>query len=61
MGWKWAVEVAGKNTVVIRRNFDSQNSFGAMIRSQYVCKINATTNNIEGFTVNGPMGSKKVI
>lgn len=61
MSWKWAVEVAGKNTVVIRRNFDSQNSFGAMIRSQYVCKINATTTNIEGFTVNGPTGSKKVI
>lgn len=58
---RWDYGFGKGDTVVIRRAFDSQNSFGAMIRNQYVCEIDALTTNIQGFSVNGPMGSKRVI
>lgn len=58
---RWEYGFGRGDIVVIRREFDSQNGFGAMIRSRYDCEINAATTNIQGFTVNGPMGSRKVI
>jgi hypothetical protein len=58
---RWRYGFADKNKVVVERPFDSQNSFGAMIRSSYRCEINADTSNIEGFSVSGPTGSQRVI
>lgn len=58
---RWSYGFADDHTVVVERPFDSQNSFGATIRSTYRCEIDALTTNIEGFSVSGPMGRKKVI
>jgi hypothetical protein len=61
MASRWAFEFGGNNDMIVRRAFDSQNSFGAMIRSQYWCVIDARTSNIKGLTVQGPMGLQRVI
>lgn len=58
---RWRYGFADDDTVVIERPFDSENSFGAMIRSSYRCEIDATTTKISGFVVKGPMGNQKVI
>ena len=58
---RWSFGFTDRDTVVVERAFDSQNSFGAMIRSRYRCEIDAATSNISGFAVMGPMGSQKVI
>lgn len=58
---RWTYGFAGQDTVVVVRPFDSQNSFGATIRSKYRCEIDASTMNISGFQVTGPMGSQRVI
>jgi hypothetical protein len=57
---RWRYGLDG-NTVVVERPFDSQNGFGAMIRSSYRCEIDAITTNIDGFSVRGPTGSQRVI
>ena len=57
----WKYGFADGDLVVVERSFDSQNGFGALIRSSYRCEIDATTSNIEGFSVRGPMGTQKVI
>lgn len=58
---RWSYGFGDGNTVVVERPFDSQNGFGAMIRSSYRCEIDAATTNIEGFSVRGPTGTQKVI
>lgn len=57
----WSISFGKNDSVTISRNFDSQNSFGAMIRSRYRCTINAATSNITGFVIEGPTGTNKVI
>lgn len=56
----WSTEF-GSDTVVYRRAFDSQNGFGAVIRSQYRCDVSAETGNISRFEVQGPLGTKRLI
>ncbi|MCX9147475.1 hypothetical protein [Erythrobacter sp. WG] len=58
---RWQFRVINGKTAVIERPFDSQNGFGAMIRSTYRCEIDIATSNIKGFSVRGPMGNKKFI
>lgn len=58
---RWKYGFSGADKVIVERPFDSQNSFGAMIRSRYRCEIDAVSSNISGFAVMGPMGSQKVI
>lgn len=58
---RWSFGFTDGDAVVVERAFDSQNSFGAMIRSQYRCEIDAATSNILGFVVVGPMGRQSVI
>jgi hypothetical protein len=58
---RWSVGFGENDTVTISRDFDSQNSFGAMIRSRYRCTVNAATDNVTGFVVEDPMGAKRVI
>lgn len=58
---RWSYGFAGHDTVVVERPFDSQNSFGATIRSSYRCEIDASTSNISGFKVRGPTGFQRII
>lgn len=58
---RWRYQVTDTGKVIIERPFDSQNSFGATIRSSYRCEIDAMTTNIEGFSVSGPGGTQKII
>lgn len=57
----WSYDFGKGDAIVIRRAFDSQNGFGAMIRSRYRCEINAKTSNVQGFVVEGPLGAQRVI
>jgi hypothetical protein len=61
MASSWAFEFGKNNEMIVRRAFDSQNAFGAMIRSQYRCVIDASTSNIKALTVQGPTGNQRVI
>jgi len=58
---RWVFGFGQGDTVVIQRPFDSQNGFGAMLRSRYRCEIDASTNNLKGFVVEGALGRQKVI
>lgn len=58
---RWTYDLADEGKVVIERPFDSQNGFGAMLRSSYRCEIDGRTSNIEGFTVRGALGNRKFI
>lgn len=57
----WRFGFGSGDKVVIQRPFDAQNAFGAMVRAQYRCEIDARTNGITGFSVSGPTGTTKVI
>lgn len=59
---RWDYAISDKpDTLVVQRDFDSQNSFGAMIRSRYHCEVNAASGRITKFVVQGPMGAQKII
>lgn len=57
----WKYSMGKDNLMVVERPFDSQNSFGAMIRNKYRCEIDAAKEEIESFTISGPMGTQQVI
>lgn len=61
MQGRWSTDFGKNDTVIYRRAFDSQNAFGATIRSRYRCDINALSGNIERLEVQGPMGTKRFI
>lgn len=58
--WRYGFDDDGV-TVIAQRDFDSQNSFGALIRSRYHCEVNAGTGRITSFVVEGPMGSQRIL
>lgn len=58
---RWAYGLGSGDTVVVERPFDSQNGFGATVRGQYRCEIDASNSNITSFVVDGPSGRQQVI
>lgn len=62
IAFSWDYGISDKpDIVIVQRDFESQNGFGAMIRSRYHCELNAATGRIAKFVVEGPMGVQKII
>ncbi len=58
---RWEFGVSDNGHAVVARPFDSDNSFGASLRSRYRCEIDAAADKIESFTITGPNGTQTVI
>lgn len=62
VAWSWDYGISDEpDIVIVQRDFDSQNGFGATIRSRYHCEVNAATRQITKFRVQGAAGVQKVI
>ena len=60
--WRWDYGISDKpDIVIVQRDFESQNGFGAMLRSRYHCEMNAATGRIAKFVVEGPTGVQTII
>lgn len=55
----WSTAFGEGDTIIFRRAFDSQNSFGATIRSKYRCDVDAITGKVSRFEVQSPLGTKR--
>ena len=62
IAWQWKYAISDEpDIVIVQRDFDSQNGFGAMIRSRYHCEVNAASGRIAKFLVEGPTGTQKIV
>ena len=62
IAFSWDYGISDKpDVVIVQRDFDSQNAFGATLRRRYHCEMNAASGRITAFTVQGPMGAQKII
>ncbi len=61
MRGRWRMDFGKGDTVTFRRAFDSQNAFGATLRAQYRCDVDASSGRISRFEISGPMGKQRVL
>jgi len=61
MDWTWNVGIGKDDDLKIARGFKAVNAFGANLKHRYFCTYDSGRHGIKELTIEGPLGSQRII